>query len=325
MAPYELAGGLLMGSALTAKVSWRWCFYINLPIRGLSMFVITVLSKATTRRVSCYAPDGPNHPTIRSTWYGMGSASVDQCTILKVTNSQLDHIYSRHRLSVSSAPMGGSLHPWNSALIITLLCLFDFLIVVFIAVQMRTQDTGTVPVRILKDRVIMAAAWCSLCFGASFFILVQYGSKGVSAVKSGIHTLPMAVSLALGSMIAGGVVKVVRYSSTPFIILSSILVAVDDIRSRSGFRTAQPIIAAQAVLSPEDLPRLRSSSSCRRSVARRSQQNVFTNKLVSGLNNIPDINPAIIADVDHAIIAGIDLAIVLSYVERPCNGRTQNG
>ncbi len=96
----------------------------------------------------------------------------------------------------------------------------------------------------------------------------------MSAVKSGIDNLPMILSLVVSSLIAGGIITVIGYY-TPFMILSSILMAVGVGLISTftpstghahwigfqvlyglgvGFGMQQTMIAAQTVLSLQDIP-----------------------------------------------------------------------
>ena len=69
---------------------------------------------------------------------------------------------------------GGSKYHWSNPIIIGLLVTFGVLTIGFIAVQFWKQENGTLPPRIIGQRSIAAGAVFSLCFGASFFMLVYY-------------------------------------------------------------------------------------------------------------------------------------------------------
>jgi hypothetical protein len=72
---------------------------------------------------------------------------------------------------------GGSKYKWGNPIIISLLCLFVFFTVAFVAIQFWKQENGTLPPRIMGQRSIAAGALFSLCFGASFFMLIYYVSS----------------------------------------------------------------------------------------------------------------------------------------------------
>ena len=197
----------------TDKVTWRWCFYINLPIGAATALFIIFFYKPTQKARA---------QTLSSDWR---------------TNLQKFDIFG----TIVFLPMivclllalqwGGSKYSWNNGRIIALLVIFVLLLIAFVGIQLWKKDNATVPPRVLSQRTVAAAAWFGAMLGAAFFIMVYYlpiwfqAIKGATAVRSGIMNLPLILGLVVISIVAGGIITVIGYY-TPFVLASSILMSI---------------------------------------------------------------------------------------------------
>ncbi|KAF3063478.1 putative HC-toxin efflux carrier TOXA [Daldinia childiae] len=203
--------GPILGGIFSTHLTWRWCFYINLPFGGATIAAILVLF------------DPPKRPELDSL------SLKEKMTKIDIVGS-LIFIPSIVCLLLA-LQWGGSTYPWNDGRIIALFVIFALLGATFLIFEYWKGAEATFPLRILTRRSMAAATWNCFCNGGTSLTFIYYIPfwhqvvRGVSAVDAGIALLPFVLGVVIMAMISGALVTKFGYYA-PMMILASIITPV---------------------------------------------------------------------------------------------------
>ncbi|KAI6767317.1 hypothetical protein HG530_005326 [Fusarium avenaceum] len=206
-----IVSGPLLGGAFTEYTTWRWCFYINLPIGAICAVLFLVVHI-------------PNH-----------SVPTDETT-MQILRTKFD--FTGFAMFCPSIVMillalqwGGVDYPWNSATVIGLFCGGGILLIMFIYWEHLVGENAMIPLNIIRIRQVWTACLTQLflfatILVASFYYPVYFQSvKDASPFKSGVNLLPSILTLIPAAVSSGILVQKVGYY-LPFASASAVLSAI---------------------------------------------------------------------------------------------------
>jgi len=184
-----LGGWIVDNFFVWGIASWRWVFYINLPV-GIA--AISVVARNFPRHV--------RKDTLPMDYAGIATLSTSLVALLLIT------------------AWGGETYDWNSAPIYGLAALSAAAMAAFIIIELRAKDP-IIPPSLFKSSIFTVSTIAVLVTGVCMFGMIYFiptymqGVVGISATYSGAVLLPLSLLMVLSSFASGVLLNRLGYKS----------------------------------------------------------------------------------------------------------------
>lgn len=308
-----IAVGPLLGGLIADTIGWRWCFWLCLPLAGVTILITLLFLRSDDILEEAAMPLSGKLAQLDSGSMALFVPSI-VCLILALQ-------------------WGGSQYQWSSWRIIVLFVVSFCLLAAFASLQWRNGSGATVPPKIFLTRTVCFGALYSFSTSGSLTIICYYVShacylslpgysadrmqlpiwfqaiKGTSALTSGVWGLPLVISLTVAVLASGTITTFIGYYNPAMYIGTFLMCAgagmmcilgTDSHESLwiscqivyalgAGFGFQQPNIAVQTNFSGTDLPTalvlMSFIQTIGGAVAVSAAQSVFSNSLSASLRS----------------------------------------
>src|SRR5215213_7136709 len=190
--------GPTMGGWITDNLSWRWVFYINLPLGVFSLFALPVVLHQSARRFG-----------VKIDYLGAATITASVVSLL---------------LALSWVGEG---YDWDATRVVIGFVVAGILFAAFIPVELRATEP-IIPLSLFKSRVFGSAALLMFMVGIGMFGIILYtplfvqGVLGKTATGSGTVLTPLVLSMTAMGVICGQIIARVKRTK-PFMIAGAIV------------------------------------------------------------------------------------------------------
>ncbi|KAI4145992.1 MAG: hypothetical protein LQ340_006084 [Diploschistes diacapsis] len=186
---FASAVGPVLGGVFTQLVTWRWCFYINLPCDGAAFLLLTFFLDVHT----------PRTPILQ------GLKAIDWLGSLTIVGGTV--------MFLIGLEFGGVSYPWSSPTVVCLIVFGVIVMALFFPIEHWVAKYPLMPLSIFSSRSNIAAL--GTCFfhgwtfiaGSYYLPLYFQAVIGASPLLSGVYLFPYVLSLSFMSAFAGIIIR----------------------------------------------------------------------------------------------------------------------